>query len=204
MTSRHIPQESQDMFSPTSPALGRVRSVRSNGSVSRPSGPRPARQATVRSTPAVGSSYTTLSVTTGSGRLVSPSRETMPLQEISNDSPRISPNTAQKRARSQEELAPRKRSADYTTSAPTSNASTSRAASATSLPAGERRRREVAESPRQVSSASAASRDTVVAEHRDRRADHRKPLANYYAPEHAAENTDEHVRKWTLRRCSLF
>lgn len=201
MTSQQVPQESQDVFSPTSPALGRMRSVRSNGSASRPSGPRPARQATVRSTPTpvVGSSYTTLSVTTGSGRLVSPSRESMPLQEISNDSPRISPNTAQKRARSQEELAPRKRSADYTNSAPASNASTSRAASATSLPAAERRRRDVAESPRQVSSASAASRDTVVAEHRDRRADHRKPLANYYAPEHAAENTDEHVRKWTLR-----
>lgn len=62
--------------------------------------------------------------------------------------------------------------------------------------------RQAAISPRQVSSASAASRDTVIVQHREIRAEHRKSLANYYAPEHAAENTDEHVSRWAWT--SLF
>lgn len=197
-SSHLVPQETQDVFSPTSPALGRIRSVRSNGSAGRPSGPRSARPITARAGPAVGSSYTTLSVTSGNDRLISPSGESRPLQEISNETSRLSPSNSQKRARPQEELVPRKRSADYTTAVPTSDAGTSRATSASGLQAEERRRRNVAESSRQVSSASAASRDTIVVSHRDTRADHRKSLANYYAPEHAAENTDEHVRTWTL------
>ena len=199
--SHAVKEETQDVFSPTSPALTRMRSTRTDGSATRPSGPRSAPKPTARSAAAVGSSYTTLSVTLSHDRLTSPGRETVPLQEISTESPRISPNTAQKRARSQEELVPRKRSADYTTSASTSNASTSRAASASGLQAEDDYRRQAATSPRQVSSASAASRDTVTAQHREIRAEHRKSLANYYASEHAVENTDEHVSKWLGRAC---
>ncbi|GHJ88511.1 hypothetical protein NliqN6_4913 [Naganishia liquefaciens] len=191
--SQRVKEDNPDVFSPTSPALSRMCSARTTGSATRPSGPRLAPQSSGRSAVSIGSSFTTLSVSSSHGRSISPARETIPLQEISNDNSRISPNTSQKRARSQEELAPRKRSADYTTMAPISNASTSRASSASGLQAEHDHMRGVVASPRQVSSTSVASRDTVIAQHRQDRVGHRKLLANYYAPECATENTDEHV-----------
>jgi hypothetical protein len=191
--SINTPENKHDMFSPTSPQLGRTRSVRSNTPAAKPSGPRSVRSGTVRSQPAAGSSYTTLRVATGSGRIVSPGRDTMPLQEITNDGSRISPTAAHKRARSQEELAPRKRSADYTTSTSTSNAST--------VKADEERNKSLSGgrlllgpklSQRQVSSSTAAS--PIRADHdRKRTSGNHGTLSSYHATEHAVENTDEHV-----------
>lgn len=201
--SINAPEEKHDMFSPTSPHLGRTRSVRSNTPAAKPSGPRSARSGTIRSQSAAGSSYTTLQVATGSGRIVSPGRETMPLQEITNDGPRISPTAAHKRTRSQEELAPRKRSADYTTSTSTSNASTVMAdlernkclSGGRSLPAQKL-------SQRQVSSSTAAS--TIRVDHdRKQPSGNHGTLSSYHATEHAVENADEHV-SYSARRLKPF
>lgn len=76
----------------------------------RPMGPR---SPTVRSTPGLGSMRTSISITSGAGRPVSPDREHVPLKDGSGGSPSLHPRpriVSAKRQHSEDQFSPRKRS----------------------------------------------------------------------------------------------
>ncbi|KAJ9106135.1 hypothetical protein QFC21_001277 [Naganishia friedmannii] len=175
-------------------ALERGRSVRSNGSLSKPMGPRSARRSGIRPADAAGSAYTSLVLPVGNGRVVTPSRETVPLKDHV-DAITISPTLAHKRARSQEELAPRKRSADYTVSDIKTSTTASDSEHNRSILIDQRQ--DFAGSAlRHVSSTTIGStdtNDTVGKRYRGELSRGHGTLLSYHASENAAENTDEHV-----------
>jgi hypothetical protein len=183
--------------SSTLKALERGRSIRSNGSISKPMGPRSARRSRTQPVDDAGSAYTSLVLPGGNGRMVTPGRETVPLKGLVDEST-TSPPLAHKRARSQEELAPRKRSADYTISVIDTSTTAMDAERNTSVSLEQRR---AFEGPalRHVSSTTVASTDTndtvgkCHGEERSRGNGGHGTLLSYHASENAAENTDEHV-----------